>query len=255
VIKSLILFLAFLILGASGIEAASAAEIKVLSAGAYGQVLAALQPAFEQATKDKLTTDQDPVGQLAKRIEAGESFDVAIMTPAALNALEKKAKIAPGSRTLLARVGIGVVVKAGAPRPNISTLAAFKRAVLSAKSIAYIDPAYGGSSGIYIARLLARLGIADQVKSKTKLKRGGTVADWVASGEVELGIQQISEILPVKGVTFVGPLPAKIQNYTVYAAGVGSASKEPQAAKALIEALSGTQAAGVLRSKGMEPIP
>src|SRR5205823_13012054 len=121
-----------------------------------------------------------------------------------------------------------------------------------AKSVAYIDPASGGSSGIYVAKLLDQLGIAAEIRPKAKLKQGGYVADLIASGEAELGIHQISEIVPVKEVTLVGPLPAEIQNYTVYAAGLGAQAKDGEAAKALIKALTGSAAAAVLKSKGME---
>ena len=143
-----------------------------------------------------------------------------IVSPGAVDDLTQKGKVAAGSRTVLAQVGVGVVVKAGAPKPDIGTVDAFKRALLDAKSVAYIDPASGGSSGIFVAKLLDGLGIAAQVKPKAKLIPGGAVADHIADGEAEIGIHQISEILPVKGVTLVGPLPAEIQNYTTYAAGV-----------------------------------
>ena len=145
------------------------------------------------------------------------------------------------------------MVRAGAPQPDVSSVDAFKQALLAAKSVAYIDPASGGSSGIYVAGLLDKLGIADQVKPKTKLKHGGYVADLIVAGEAELGIHQISEIVPVKEVTLVGPLPAEIQNYTVYAAGLGANAKDADAAKALIKALTGPAAADVLKSRGMEP--
>jgi molybdate transport system substrate-binding protein len=145
------------------------------------------------------------------------------------------------------------VVKEGAPKPDIGSDQAFKQALLAAKSIAYIDPAAGGSSGIYVAGLLDKLGIAAEMKGKSKLIPGGAVAEHIARGEAELGIHQISEILPVKGVTLVGPLPADIQNYTIYAAGVGANAKEADAAKALLKALAGPAAAGVLKSKGMDP--
>jgi molybdate transport system substrate-binding protein len=143
-------------------------------------------------------------------------------------------------------------VKDGAARPDISSVEAFKRALIAAKSVAYIDPASGGSSGIFVDRLLDKLGIAGDVKPKAKLIPGGAVADHIADGEAEIGVHQISEILPVKGVTLVGPLPAEIQNYTVYAAGLGAQSKESDAAKALIKVLSGPDAAKVFQSKGME---
>src|SRR5205085_8683831 len=138
-------------------------------------------------------------------------------------------------------------------RPDIGSVEAFKQALLAAKSIAYIDPAAGGSSGIYVSGMLDKLGIAAEVKAKSKLIHGGAVAEHIANGEAELGIHQISEILPVKGATLVGPLPAEIQNYTIYAAGFGAGSSQPDAARALLQALSGPAAAQVLKSKGMEP--
>lgn len=236
-----------------GVHDAAAAEIKVLTAGAFKQVLMALIPEFEKQTGHKVTVDNATVGALTKRFEGGEAFDVAVMTPKAVDDLAGKGRFVAGSRQNLARVGVGVVVKEGAPKPDISSVDAFKKALLAAKSVAYIDPAAGGSSGIYVSGLLDKLGIAGEVKPKAKLIHGGAVAEHIANGEAELGIHQISEILPVKGITLVGPLPAEIQNYTSYAAGLGANAKETEAAKALIKALSGPAAAAVLKSKGMEP--
>jgi molybdate transport system substrate-binding protein len=250
--KLTLLGLAMVLLAAGAPRDAAAAEIKVLTAGAFKQVLVALVPDFERQTGHKVTLENDTVGALTKRIEGGEAFDVAVLTPAAVNDLSSKGKLVAGSRANLGRVGVGVMVKAGAPVPDISTVDAFKRALLAAKSVAYIDPASGGSSGIYVAGLLDKLGIADQIKPKAKLKQGGYVADLIVKGEAELGIHQISEIVPVKEVTLVGPLPAEIQNYTVYAAGLGAQAKDGDAAKALIKALTGPAAADVLKSKGME---
>jgi molybdate transport system substrate-binding protein len=233
-------------------EKGSAAEVKVLTAGAFKQVVLAVVPEFEKQTGHKVTVDNDTVGGLTKKIEDGETFDVVVLTPGAVDELTKKGKIAEGTKAVLARVGVGVMVKAGAPVPDVSTVDAFKRALLDAKSVSYIDPASGGSSGIYVANLLQKLGIADQIKPKEKLKKGGYVADLIKSGEAELGIHQISEIVPVKEVTLVGPLPAEIQNYTTYAAGVGASAKDSEAAKALIKVLSGPAAAAVLKEKGMD---
>ena len=233
------------------VQAGAAADVKVLTAGAFKQVVLAVQPEFEKSGH-KLVVDNDTVGALIKRIEGGEAFDVVVLTPAAIDDLAKKGKVADGSKAVLARVGVGVMVKAGAPVPDISTVDAFKRALLAAKSVAYIDPASGGSSGIYIAGLLDRLGIANEIKPKAKLKQGGYVADLIKSGEAELGIHQISEIVPVKEVTLVGPLPAEIQNNTVYAAGLSPGAKDNDAAKALIQVFSGPAAAAVLKEKGMD---
>ena len=145
------------------------------------------------------------------------------------------------------------MVKDGTPKPDIGSVEAFKRALLDAKSVAYIDPKAGGSSGIYVAGLLDKHGLAGEVNAQAKLIPGGAVAEHIARGEAELGVHQISEILPVKGVTLVGPLPADIQNYTVYAAGLGASAKETDAAKALLKALAGPATADVLKSRGMEP--
>jgi molybdate transport system substrate-binding protein len=252
--RTMLVGLAMVLMGGAGAaRPAAAAEIKVLTAGAFKQVLVALLPDFERTSGHKVVVENDTVGALTKRIEGGETFDLAVLTPAAVDALASKGKLVSGSRANLARVGIGVVVKEGAPKPDVGSLAAFKQALLAAKSVAYIDPAAGGSSGIYVAGLLDKLGIAAEVKPKAKLIPGGAVAEHVARGEAELGIHQISEILPVKGVTLVGPLPADIQNYTVYAAALGAQAKESDAAKALLKALSGPAAAEVLKSKGMEP--
>ena len=233
---------------------ATAAEIKVLTAGAFKQIVVALAPEFEKQTGHKLVIENDTVGALVKKIEGGETFDVTFLSPGAIADLIKAGKVVDGSRVNIARVGVGVMVKDGAPKPDIGTVDAFKQAVLAAKSVAYIDPASGGSSGIYVAKLFEQLGIADQVKPKAKLKQGGYVADLIVSGEAELGIHQISEIVPVKGVTLIGPLPKDIQNFTTYAAGVSSAAKDKDAATALVKFLSGPRTGEILKSKGMEAL-
>src|SRR6476646_5518552 len=235
------------------VSSASAAEVKVLTAGAFKQVVLALVPDFEKQTGNKVLVDNDTAGGLKKRIESGEAFDVAVITPAVVDDLAGAGKIAPGSRVNLATVGVGVVVKEGAPKPDVSTVEAFKRALLAAKSVAYIDPASGGSSGVYIEKLLERLGIADQIRPKAKLKNGGHVADLIVGGEAELGLHQISEIVPVKGAALVGPLPKEIQNTTTYAAGLTASTQNKDAAQALIKMFSGPAAAAMLTSKGMEP--
>lgn len=247
---------AALIAGALGLASppAGAAEVKVLTAGAFKQVVLALAPNYERQTGNKVVIDNGTTGQLKARINGGEAFDVVVITPAVVDEMIKSGKVAAGTEVKLAGVGIGVVVKEGAPKPDISTVEKFKAALLKAKTVAYIDPASGGSSGIYIDKLLEKLGIADQIRPKAKLKKGGHVADLIVSGEAELGIHQISEIVPVKGAVLVGPLPQEIQNTTVYAAGMSAATKDKDAAKELIEYLSGPDAAAVLKSKGMEPV-
>lgn len=237
---------------AVGAPMASAAEIKLLTAGAMRAVVVAVLADFEKETGHKVSLDNDTAGGLSKRIDGGEAFDVAIITPAVVDDLAKKGRIVPGSRIDLAKVGMGVAIKEGAPAPDIGTVDAFKRTLLAAKSVAYIDPKAGGSSGIYFDKLLDRLGIADQVRPKAKLKAGGYVAELVASGEAEIAIHQISEIMPVKGVTLAGPLPAEIQNSTVYAGGIGAAAKDGAAAKALLAFLAGPAIDPILKSKGMQ---
>jgi molybdate transport system substrate-binding protein len=234
-----------------GVTPVSGSEIKVLTAGAFKQVVLALVPDFERQTGHKVTVDNDTAGGLRKRIEGGEAFDVAVITPTVVDGLAAKGIVAPGSLINLATVGVGVVVKEGAPKPDVSTVEAFKRALLAAKSVAYIDPKSGGSSGIYLDKLMDRLGIGGEIRAKAKLKMGGHVADLIVSGEAELGLHQISEIVPVKGAALVGPLPKEIQLTTTYAAGLSATSRNKDAAQALIEAFSGK--AAVLKSKGMEP--
>jgi len=230
---------------------ATAADLKVLTAGAMKQVVVALQPEFEKQGH-KLTVDNDTAGALLKRMESGEAFDIAVVTPGVIDQLAAKGKVAADSRTTIARVAIGVMVRPGAPLPDISNVEAFRQALLDAKSVAYIAPASGGSSGIYLDKLFERMGIADAVRAKAKLKRGGYVADLLVSGDAELGLHQISEIVPVKGVVLVGPLPPEIQNYTTYAGAISTSAKDGAAAKAFIDLLAGPAGAAVLREKGME---
>ncbi len=235
-------------------QAAMAADINVVSGGAFKQVLSALVAQYEKETGNKVAVTYQTVGQHLALIKDGkEEFDVAVLTPEAIDGLAKDGKVVPGTRADLAKVGVGVVVKSGAPLPDISTDEAFKRALLAAKSVAYIDPKAGGSSGIYVDGLLKRLGIADAIQAKAVLVQGGAVADHVADGEAEIGVHQISEILPVAGVTLVGPLPADIQNYTTYAAGVGATAKDAAAAKDFVRFLSGSHALPIIKAKGMEP--
>jgi molybdate transport system substrate-binding protein len=235
-------------------QSTEATEIRVISGGAFQQVLAALVAQYEKESGNKVGVTYRTVGQHLKLIGSGsETFDVAVLTPAAIDDLAKEGKVVPGSRADLAKTGVGVAVKAGGPLPDISTVDAFRRMLLAAKSVAYIDPAAGGSSGIYVAKLLERLGIAKAVNAKAVLVQGGAVADHIADGEAEIGIHQISEILPVKGVTLVGPLPAEIQNYTVYSAGVATAAKHRDAASGLVKFLSGPHAVPIIQSKGMQP--
>jgi molybdate transport system substrate-binding protein len=230
---------------------AVSAEIRVLTAGAMKAVVLALQGGFEAASGHRLVIDNGTAGGLTKRIEGGEAFDMAIITPAAIDGLTDRGRIVAGSRVALAKVGVGVAVKEGAPRPDLSSAETFKRALLAAETVAYIDPASGGSSGIYVAGLLHKLGIAEAIKPKERLHRGGYVAEKVARGEAEIALHQISEILPVKGAILAGPLPDEIQHYTIYAAGLSAAARDPAAAQAWIDYLQGAAATDAIVGRGM----
>lgn len=232
---------------------AAAADIGVLTAGAFKPVVTALAPGFEQASGHRLAVDNDTAGGLQKRIAGGgEPFDVVVATPAVLEELVRAGKVKAGSVKPLARVGIGVAVAQGAPRPDISSVDAFRQALLAARAVAYIDPAAGGSSGVYLARLFVKMGIAEQIAAKAVLVPGGLVAKRLESGEADLAVHQISEILAVPGAVLVGPLPAEVQNYTVYAGGISAAARDPAAAQAFLDALGGERARAVLAGKGME---
>lgn len=233
---------------------AKAAEIKVISGGAFKQVLNALAAQYQSESGNTVSVTYQTVGQHLQAIKNGqEEFDVAVLTPEAIGTLEKDGKIVAGSGVALAKTGIGVVVKDGTPLPDIGTADAFKKALLAAKSVAYIDPKAGGSSGIYLGKLFERLGIADAVNAKAVLVHGGAVATHVVDGEAEIGVHQISEILPVKGAVLVGPLPPELQNFTVYTAGVGATSRDAETAKAFVQFLSGPHALPIIKAKGMEP--
>ncbi len=231
--------------------AVHADTLKVLTAGAFKQVLLGIVPEFEKQGHS-IQFEADTAGGLIKRVEQGESFDLLIAPSAALETLRSGTKIS-NAHFDLARVGVGVAVKEGTTKPDIRTVDGFKHALLSAKGVAYIDPASGGTSGIYISNLIDKLGIGPEIRSKSFLVKGGYSADRILSGEADIAIQQISEILPVKGVELVGPLPTEIQSYTVYSAAVAAAAKQPEAAKALIDLIQSKQGAGFITSKGMEP--
>jgi molybdate transport system substrate-binding protein len=183
------------------------------------------------------------------RIKNGETADLAIMGTTTLDELEKLGKIAAGSRRILSRCGVGVGVRAGAPKPDIGTVEAFKRMLLNAKSVAFTQ---NGASGIHFAGLIERLGIAAEVKAKAATRPGGLIAELVAAGEAEIAVQQIPEIMAVPGIELVGPLPRELQKVTVSGAGVFADSKQPEAARVLLEFLSTPAAARVMKAKGLE---
>jgi len=232
---------------------AQAAEVKVLTSVALTAALNELVPAFEKATGDKVTVAYGLAAEMRKRVLDGESADVIMITRPMMEELAKQNKLAAGSLVNVVGTPVAVAARAGAPKPDIGTVDAFKRTLLAAKSIVYADPAKGGVSGIVFARALERLGIADQMKAKTILVPGAQAAEVVAKGEAELGVAQGSEIVPVAGAQLVGPLPGELASTTIFAAAVGAESKSPAAAKALIEFLRGPQAAPKFKAKGFQP--
>lgn len=232
--------------------AAQAEDIRVLTAGAFKPVLVALQPAFEARTGHRLRIDNDTAGGIARRVAVGEAFDVVVSSPASLKDLQA----AHLSRALapqpVARVAIGVAVRAGDPQPDISSVSAFRAMLMASRRVALIDPASGGSSGIYLARLFTQWGMADAMRERSVPVMGGLVAAKVADGTADVALHQISEILAVPGVVLVGPLPAEIQNYTHYAAAASAASEGRQAVRELLAALQSPDLRRILRDKGME---
>jgi molybdate transport system substrate-binding protein len=235
-------------------SAAGAAEVKVICANAMMQVLGAVSGEFERATGHKLLITYGPAGAIRNRIAANEVADVAIVPTPILDQLTSLAAVLPGSRVDVAKVGIGLAVRSGAPRPDISSPEALKTTLLAARSISHGDLVSGGVSGPHFMKVLERLGIAAQVDSRRMVATGLAVAKRVADGESEIAINQISELVGVDGVELVGPLPDELQNTTSFSAGVLANGKEPEAARALLEFLVGPAAIRAIRATGMEPL-
>ncbi|MGA9339956.1 MAG: molybdate ABC transporter substrate-binding protein [Pseudolabrys sp.] len=231
-----------------------AAEVKVFSTIGVQAALEELAPKFEQATGSKLNITWATAAILVKRVQAGETADLMVLTKQSLDALTKDNKATAGADAVFASSGMAVVVKKGAPKPDISTPDAFKQALINAKTIAYSDPAAGGASGVYFAKLLERMGIADQMKAKTRHPPpSGNSANLVVAGEADLAIQQEPEVMSVAGIDMVGPLPADLNNITAYAAGIGAGSQQADAATALIRFLHSPEAQAVFKAKGLKP--
>jgi molybdate transport system substrate-binding protein len=230
--------------------ACNAAEIKVLSTQATEEAYKELVPQFEKATGHKVTTIFTGTLDVQKRIAAGETYDVIIMAGPAIDDYIKSGKIVQGSRADLAKSGVGVAVRAGAPKPDISSTDALKKTLLAAKSIGYST----GPSGVYLATLFTRLGVAAQVAPKLKQTPTGVfVGTLVASGAAEIGFQQVSELSTFPGVDFVGPLPAEVQQTTTFASGIQSGAKEADAARAWVAFLTAPAAAAAYKKRGLEP--
>jgi len=229
---------------------AQAADIAVLASPAMKEAYVELVARFERASGNKVTTTWAGTADIMKRMQAREAGDVVIAAASSLDELTDSGRLIAGSRKDLVRSGVGVTVRAGAPKPDISTADAVKRAVLAAKSVGIST----GPSGVYMAGLFERMGIAAELKPKLKVPPSGTqIAELVAKGEIELGFQQVSEIVHVKGAQYVGPLPPEIQRITVFGGAVHAASQEPDAALALLEFLASPEHAALLQKHGLEP--
>ncbi len=229
-------------------------ELTVYSTIGVRSAAEELFQSFERASGHKLATTWSTAPMLVKRIEGGESADVLILSRAGIDQLKAQGRIAPGSDVALAGSGVAIAVKAGAPKPDISTPEALKRTLLTAKSIAYSEPSAGGASGVYFAKLLERMGIAEAMKPKTKYPpAGGFSATLLMTGEAELAVQQKPELLHVAGAEIVGFLPGDLNMVTEFAAAITSEGKNAEVSKSLIEFLQSPDAKAVYRSKGLDP--
>ncbi len=232
---------------------ANAAEVKVLCANGMRAVLTELHPQLERTTGQRVTMSFGEAGDLRKRIQDGETVDVVVLPRVVLDQLLTQDKIVPGTTVDLGQSGMGLGVRTDAPNPDIGSAEGLKRALLAAKSIAITDPATGGVSGVHIAEVFQRLGIAEELKPKLKLNRGGPNAAFVVRGEADMAIQLAHEIRAVPGIDFV-PLPVEFQKTFVFSAGLAPNAKESVPAKALLQFLSGGESMTVIRAKGMDPV-
>ena len=236
---------------------ANAAEVRVMISGGLTAAYKELVPEFERLTGNKVLTAYGPsmgttVNAIPIRLERGEAADVLIMVGYALGDLVKQGKVVADSRVDLVKSPIGIAVKSGAPKPDISSVDAVKRALLATKSIAYSDSA----SGVYVStEMFEKLGIADAMKDKARKIPATPVGEIVARGDAEIGFQQISELHPVPGIDIVGQLPPELQKITVFSAGIATVAKEPEAGKALIKFLASPAASAAIIKSGLEPIP
>jgi molybdate transport system substrate-binding protein len=225
-------------------------EIKMIASGGLKAACLELIPAFERATQHRVAAVWAGSVDIMKRMQAGETFDLVIMPGTAIDELIKLGKVVAGSRVDLAKSGIGVAVGAGAPKPDIGSAEALKQALLAASSIAYSTSA----SGVYLVGLFQRMGVADELKAKIRQSPPGVpVGELVARGEAEIGFQQVSELLPIAGIDYLGPLSADIQHFTVFSSGLHIGATEREAARTLIEFIKAPAAVTVIRKSGMQP--
>jgi molybdate transport system substrate-binding protein len=230
-----------------------AAEIRLLSAASIQEVFKQVIGDFERASGHKVIIHYGTMGAITEWMRGGEAADLVISSLQSISALIKDGKIEPSSQTTIAKVGVGMVVPSGTPAPSVASVEDFSRALLSARTIIYADPSRGGAAGIHIARVIQDLGIADQLKPKIKFGAGGDITEvTVTQGEGALGMTQVSEIVGKPGAVFVGPLPEKIQNYTVFALGKPIGAKQPEAVAAFIDFLKSPPARTTMKAKGMQ---
>jgi molybdate transport system substrate-binding protein len=244
---------AFAVAAACGLwlaGAVEAAEIRVLSSNAAKEAYIELFPQFEKASGHKIVITWAGTNDIKKRIAAGEIYDLIVIASPEMDAFIKDGKVVAGSKADLVKSGVGVAVKAGAPKPDFSSAEALKKTLIAAKSVGYSQ----GPSGVYMVSLFDKMGIADQVKAKAKVVTPGVpVATVVRSGEAEIGFQQVSELIHEKGIDFLGPLPAEIQRITTFSGGIPTQAKEPAAAKALQSFLTAPERADDLKKHGLSP--
>ena len=235
-------------------SAAQSAELKVLCANGMQPVMEDLAPKFERANGHKLAIAFATGGATVKRAGGGEPADVVIAPRSGIDRLVKEGKVAADAVTALASTGISVAIRKGAPKPDISSPDALKRTLLAAKSVTYLNPADGGASGIHFAKVLDRLGIANEMKSKTVFApKAGAVGAFVANGEAEIGVIQYQLLFSVPGIEIVGPLPGDLQDTTVFSGAVMPGSSDAEASRSLISFFRSPEAAAVIKAKGMEP--
>jgi molybdate transport system substrate-binding protein len=233
---------------------AKTAEIKVLCAIALQQLMEKLGPKFEGATGHKLTITIAPLGQALKRLQDGETYDVAILPQRGIEGLAKDGKVVAITATVIAITRIGVAVRKGAPKPDISTSEAFRRSMLAANSITHGNPAYGGISGVHVTEVLERLGIAEQMKKKTVLlDKAGLAGVLVANGEAEIVVQPLQELVVVTGIDIVGPLPDELQDIVAYLATIMTSARDTAPLNALINFLRTPDAMALIKAMGMDP--
>lgn len=246
-IKKLVCFLTMLFMHSQ----LFAADITILASTGVSSMMKVVLSDFEKKTGHHIKVSYDTSNLLMKRIQAGEAVDLVILTAPLIDELAQSGKIASGSRLDLAKSGIGVAIQSGKTKPDISSPEALKKALLETNSVAYTAT---GASGIYFSKVIDQLGIGDQIRAKSKTPAGGIIAEIVAKGDAEMGVQMISELTGVRGTQLVGPLPGNLQMFTIFSAGMMKDAKDPQLVKSLMQFISTPESVAVYKKQGMEPI-